>query len=229
MERHRLDTTASASIERRTRILDAAEACFVRAGFHRTTMQDIAAEAGMSPGNLYRYFVSKDAVMEGLADRDRADVAADFTRLADARDFMSALRELGAKYFSEEPRDKCVLCLEIWAEATRSDRFNHIVQGFQDEIVSRMTQVLAEAQARGMLRTSSDPHALAVMISTLSDGLFVRRAVVESFDAGTEVPNVLRLIEAMLEGHVEFPAGAPADLADAGADPTSTASTIPGT
>ena len=34
---------------RRARILDAAERCFVRAGFHRTTMQDVAAEAAMSP------------------------------------------------------------------------------------------------------------------------------------------------------------------------------------
>ncbi|KMO34447.1 TetR family transcriptional regulator, partial [Methylobacterium tarhaniae] len=50
----RLDSTE----ERRTRILDAAEACFVRDGFHRATMHDVAAEASMSPGNLYRYFPS---------------------------------------------------------------------------------------------------------------------------------------------------------------------------
>ena len=48
-------------MDRRARILDAAERCFVRSGFHRTTMQDVAAEAGMSPGNLYRYFASKEA------------------------------------------------------------------------------------------------------------------------------------------------------------------------
>jgi TetR/AcrR family transcriptional regulator, repressor for uid operon len=47
-------------VDRRTRILDAAETCFVRSGFHRTTMQDVAAEAGMSAGNLYRYFPSKE-------------------------------------------------------------------------------------------------------------------------------------------------------------------------
>ena len=45
------------------------------AGFHRTTMQDVAAEAGMSPGNLYRYFPSKEAMVIGLAERDRARVA----------------------------------------------------------------------------------------------------------------------------------------------------------
>ena len=65
-------------IDRRSRILDAAERCFVRSGFHRTTMQDVAAEAGMSPGNLYRYFPSKDAIVIGLTERDRSDVAKDF-------------------------------------------------------------------------------------------------------------------------------------------------------
>ena len=30
-----------------------------------TTIQDVAREAGMSPGNLYRYFASKDAIVAG--------------------------------------------------------------------------------------------------------------------------------------------------------------------
>jgi TetR/AcrR family transcriptional regulator, repressor for uid operon len=199
-----LNTTSNAIIDRRTQILDAAEACFVRDGFHRTTMQDIASEAQMSPGNLYRYFASKDAVMEGLADRDRAEVAADFSKLEDVDDFMTAFRTLGAKYFAEEPRERAILCLQIWAEATRSETFNRITQGFQEEIVTRMSRVFALAQKRGVLRSKADPHALAVLVSTISDGLFVRRAVVEGFDAEKEIPYVLCLIGAMLEGQVDF-------------------------
>ncbi len=49
-----LHAIAEAQSDRHTRILDAAERCFARAGIHRTTMQDVASEAGMSPGNLYR-------------------------------------------------------------------------------------------------------------------------------------------------------------------------------
>ncbi len=64
--------------ERQTRILDAAESVFARAGFHAATMQDVAAEAGMSPGNLYRYFASKDAIIAAMAERDRQQIAADF-------------------------------------------------------------------------------------------------------------------------------------------------------
>src|ERR671921_2087458 len=81
--------------DRQGRILDAAERCFVRSGFHRTTMQDVAAEAGMSPGNLYRYFPSKDAIVAGLSERDRARVTADFAEIVGADDFVEGFRALG--------------------------------------------------------------------------------------------------------------------------------------
>lgn len=57
--------------DRALQILVAAERCFVKNGFHCSTMGDIAAEAGMSPGNTYRYFASKDALVAGLIEQDR--------------------------------------------------------------------------------------------------------------------------------------------------------------
>ena len=62
--------------DRRAEILAAAQRCFVRSGFHGASMQEICAEAGMSPGNLYRYFPSKEALIAGIAERDRAEVGA---------------------------------------------------------------------------------------------------------------------------------------------------------
>ena len=50
--------------DRRAEILDAAERCFIRSGFHQASMQEICAEAKMSPGNLYRYFPSKEAITD---------------------------------------------------------------------------------------------------------------------------------------------------------------------
>src|SRR5262245_44557780 len=67
--------------DRRARILDAAERSFCRSGFHRTTMQDVAAGAGMSTGNLYRYVPSKDALVAGLCERDRLNLGREFSEL----------------------------------------------------------------------------------------------------------------------------------------------------
>src|SRR5919206_2725488 len=81
--------------DRRAQILDAAERSFCRSGFHRTTMQDIAAEAGMSPGNLYRYFPSKDALVAGLCERDRVGLATEFADVRNAGEgFLAAFKEL---------------------------------------------------------------------------------------------------------------------------------------
>ena len=106
--------------ERHIRILDAAEHVFARAGFHTATMQDVAAEAGMSPGNLYRYFNSKDAIIAGMAERDRSTIAADFAALCPSRGpLLDQLEELGRKHLVHQPREKAVIALQIWAEAAR--------------------------------------------------------------------------------------------------------------
>ena len=86
----------------------------------RATIADVAREAGMVPGNLYRYFPSKDAMIAGLAERDRLEIAADFASLSGAPDFLEAFKALGRKYFLEEPREKAIIALEIWAESSRN-------------------------------------------------------------------------------------------------------------
>jgi AcrR family transcriptional regulator len=74
--RAREQWTAAADAGRRERgglILDTARTLFARHGFEATTMRDIAEEAGLQAGNLYRYFPSKDAmvsqILSGLSDR----------------------------------------------------------------------------------------------------------------------------------------------------------------
>src|SRR5256714_10657531 len=67
--------------DRRDEILAAAQTCFARAGFHQTSMQEICTQAGMSPGNLYRYFRSKEEIIAGIAERERALAAQQFAAL----------------------------------------------------------------------------------------------------------------------------------------------------
>jgi TetR/AcrR family transcriptional repressor of uid operon len=194
-----------APFERRTRILDAAERCFVRAGFHRTTIQDIAAEARMSAGNLYRYFVSKDAMVAGLAERDRAQLAEDFTALLSMDDFAEGFARLGRKHLAERPRAKAILCLEIWAEATRNPVFATLTEDFERDVTGRMATLFQEAQAKQLIAPAVDPDALAVMVSTLADGLFVRRAILPGFCPEREVAAAMAVIEAAFQGRIQLP------------------------
>ncbi len=81
---------------RREHILDQAELCFARAGFHRTTMQDICKEAGVSPGALYVYFPSKEALIAGIAERNRDKLADQLKHVSEAPDLMTAFDALAA-------------------------------------------------------------------------------------------------------------------------------------
>ena len=61
---------------RRQQILDAAVECFARQGFHRTSMQDIFDESGLSAGAVYGYFAGKDDIVAAVADERHAQEAA---------------------------------------------------------------------------------------------------------------------------------------------------------
>jgi AcrR family transcriptional regulator len=60
----------------RARIMAAAEALFRRIGYAKTAVADIAAELGMSPANVYRFFPSKNAIVEAICQRCLAEVEA---------------------------------------------------------------------------------------------------------------------------------------------------------
>jgi len=58
----------------RARIMDTAEALFRRLGFAKTAVADIAAELDMSPANVYRFFPSKNAIVEAICQRFLAEI-----------------------------------------------------------------------------------------------------------------------------------------------------------
>ena len=53
----------------RARIIETADAMFRRLGFAKTAVADIAAELRMSPANVYRFFSSKNAIVEAICQR----------------------------------------------------------------------------------------------------------------------------------------------------------------
>jgi AcrR family transcriptional regulator len=58
----------------RARILETAEALFRRLGFAKTAVADIAAQLDMSPANVYRFFPSKNAIVEAICRRFLAEI-----------------------------------------------------------------------------------------------------------------------------------------------------------
>src|SRR5260370_31585357 len=135
--------------DRRAEILQAAQRCFVRSGFHQTSMQEICAEAGMSAGNLYRYFPSKEAIIAGIAERDRAEVAQDFARADLLQRLFAVLEGMARHYFSEYPRERVLLCTEITSEARRDAAIARISASFDADVRKWLLDLLRDGVERG--------------------------------------------------------------------------------
>ena len=72
------DQAAAEAMQRR--IVETAERLFRQYGYQKTTVADIAAELGMSPANVYRFFASKAAITEAVARKVTSEVAAQVAR-----------------------------------------------------------------------------------------------------------------------------------------------------
>jgi AcrR family transcriptional regulator len=190
-----------ADAERRERILQAAERAFVRNGFHATTMQGVADEAGMSAGNLYRTFPSKEAIVEGLCELDHAELAMAFAELmADDRHILEAMRCGLRKHVLEKPPEKARLIVEIWAEAGRNPRVAQMTRTIDAEVRARVEGLMDAAKAAGVAAPILDSRFGARFFVTFVAGLFKRVAIEGDFDAEAEMPMAIGVLKALLTG-----------------------------
>jgi AcrR family transcriptional regulator len=164
---------------RRRQILDASIECFAREGFHRTSMTQIIAEAGVSAGTIYLYFDSKEQIIEAIAEERHAlESALAATALANP-DTRQALHDLADGYLNwlsdpiEQKRRR--VTVQVWAEALRSDRVASIVG---DGVGQRqqLTDFLRERQQDGHLVHSLDPDAISRVMLSLILGFVLQQA-----------------------------------------------------
>ena len=184
--------------DRRTEILDAAQTCFARAGFHQASMQDICAEANMSPGNLYRYFPSKEAIIAGICERDRAEAAESFVAAREAPDFFSGLAGLAKFHLIERTAVEVGLCAEIMAESRRNPEVARVYHAFECDIKDRLTAMLRHGVDHGEIRNDLDLDTAAAVLLVIADGISWRRAVDPAFDAEKILPVTLQMVACLL-------------------------------
>ena len=183
---------------RREHIVDAAERCFARAGFHRTTMQDICKEAEVSPGALYVYFANKEDLIAGICERDRAEFAERFAQLAGSPNFLESLEQLGNQYFEEEPAYKRLMCIEIGLESTRNARVGEIYRSVDVFILQSFQTLFQRLKDEGRIAPTLTIPELVQVFMTIGDGLFWRRAIDPGFDPRAVLPATLQVFASLL-------------------------------
>jgi AcrR family transcriptional regulator len=187
-----------AQSDRRAEILAAAQRCFVRKGFHGASMQDICAEAGMSPGNLYRYFRSKEALMAGIAERDRAEVGQQFASADLSHGLFAVLEGMAHYHFAVRPTEQVLLCTEVMAEARRNPEIARISASFDADVKKWLLELMRAAAERGDIPKDVDLEAAVTMLMIIADGVWWRRALDPDFDPASVVPLFMDITRHML-------------------------------
>ena len=184
--------------DRRATILDAAEHCFSRSGFHQTSMSDICQAAGMSPGNLYRYFPSKEAIIAGIIERHRMHASEDIEAIENAPSFYEALAAMAYQCMVGRTAEELSLGIEVMAECRRNPAIAKLFRDLEDDITARLVKMLETAAARGGINPSTNFEPAATILMMIADGITLRRSANQVLDVEGMMPLILQMVENLL-------------------------------
>jgi len=158
---------------RRRQILDAASDCVRKAGFHGARMAEIAQAAGLSVGQIYRCFESKEAIIGAIIAEDVAETRRKIMELQNSgAPFVEAAVERAPEILDEafDP-DRAALLLEVAAEAARNPTAAALLQAADAEVRGVILSVLRQG-ADG--RSERELAARGEVLGMLFDGMAMR-------------------------------------------------------
>jgi TetR/AcrR family transcriptional repressor of uid operon len=162
------------SSDRRTQILDAALVCFAKRGFHQASMHDIAAEARISVGLIYRYFENKEAVISAMADQHKKEISEVLQRARQAPTLLESVEILFTAHCCEnEPRVISAFVVDLYAEASRNPRVADLVRDVLQTAMDGLTDLIARAPEAQAAAHGLSPTELAELIYAVARGMLM--------------------------------------------------------
>jgi AcrR family transcriptional regulator len=177
--------------ERRRQILEAAIACINAQGWNRTTVDDVAATAGLSKGAVYIHFANKRALLVGLLERNIAEIEA-YAAIDSFEAFHAHLMDGLEVLDSSAGWLLCTGQLEAQIEGVRDPEIRAILE----RATERLRQIFSAIVAR--LRPDLPPaeaQTLALGIILVMDGMRSFRTIAD----GLSAQDMRAVIERQLE------------------------------
>lgn len=156
--------------EKRRAILEAAKVCFLRDGFRGATISEICAEAGISPGHLYHYFASKEAIIGGLTELGLDMAVSSLGQMMESDDAVQALIQTLVSRKMEQSGNGRSLMLEIMSEAGRNPEIAKITEEHVRLLRGLMAGCLRKGQERGQIDPGLDPDVSAAVVLSVING-----------------------------------------------------------
>ena len=182
---------------RRAEILAAARRCFVRNGFHETSMQDVFAESKLSAGAVYRYFPSKDEMILAIAEENLRDVIAVIHAEAAQphSDGVGATVARALDVVRERTASDAVgpIALLVWAEAVRSPDLARRFEALLAPMRTDLAELVVTRQREAALPGAADPDGTAALLLAVVSG-YILQLTLFGPDAVASVPAALRTV-----------------------------------
>ena len=179
------------------RILDAAKTCFVRSGFQGASMQQVCAEAGMSPGALYRYFPSKEAIVEAIVEADRREDTEIFNIVLSNPDVVEGVVIGAMAHIMHMHRNGAApLFAEICAESMRNEAVETMCMKCMTDVQDMFRLYLGRAIERGEIDPPASLDALLQVLIATAHGM----ALSDLPSLGVPLDEIETLVRASVRG-----------------------------
>jgi AcrR family transcriptional regulator len=195
---------------RRRQITDAALLCFARKGFHETSMQDVFRESGLSAGAVYRYFKSKNDLIQAISAEEHEPLTA-VMESALAQDPVPGPDEIigrlaAAVQERSGPDGPARVAPSIWAEALHDPAVADIARGMWSPMRSYWIKATQRMRDDGRLPPGTDVDAAGAALHTMLPGFLLHHLILGTPDAATLQRGLRQLLRPELLSPPDAPA-----------------------
>jgi AcrR family transcriptional regulator len=163
---------------RRQQIMIAAKRVFSAKGFNKTTMEDIAKEAELSPGTLYLYFKNKDELFSSLSIRILQYLNIRLEHVANSKDIrnidqkIESLKEAMRDVYRFDPHMLVNMFHLQSSDIIKklSPKLLSDIKALSQNSLSIMNQIFEEGIEKGAFM-NNPPHAYADMVWSIFSGI----------------------------------------------------------
>lgn len=180
--------------EKRQKILEAAGRVFHRAGLQGASISAICSEAGISPGHLYHYFDSKEAILEAITEAFLADAEEHYEKQAASVGVIPTLGAEIEKTIRYAATGGQALFFELIAEAGRNPRLASMLRDSASRRGSLLSDIIRKGQERGEIDAGLEPEAVAFLIINVLDAA----KMMTTRDPGIDIAKNVGLMSTML-------------------------------
>ncbi|WP_161602644.1 TetR/AcrR family transcriptional regulator [Thermomonospora catenispora] len=185
--------------QRRRQIIEAATTLFATKGLAKTTTAEICRAAGMSSGNLFHYFPSKQAIFYAMFELDREEWDAALKAALADPDPWAALMRVVDRIAAEAAHPLMPgLIVEVLAQAHRDPELARLVAESDRRLFEGIAALVERMRDEGLADPGLAPEEAARWVVIITDGFHTRGYAEPDRDRAAEVAVAKELIARIL-------------------------------